>query len=776
MALYLLESYFPGTIKKINCFKNKYPERSKLGNKLNITKKIRETLQDKTNLAVFIILCIAIIYATAVRFLNLGNLSFWGDDGMTYLSTVSVFEHGYPLLPSGYIMFHNIASDYFNIIPVLLFGDNEFAYRFLSALFGVLLVPLVFLFIKELANKYVALIASIVISANAWQIEYSREARYYSEFQFFYMLTIYFFYLGFFKDKKVFKVLAIISMFIATQIVTLGITLIFLFVPLLVYKGFKKFFKRGIIVPFLISGAILVAEIIHRELFWKIGLSFYSYSDTTYIANPIFRIIFKYFANFSVYYYKIFDIFYSRLYPVLVYGGIALILLYILFKPLRDPDEHNISIGSRRRISLNFPFNLFFLYFIFFSNTIFYGFGNMYNQQRYIYHMNPLFLIISIYVIFEISKIFVYIFGKIFSKDINIKLQKIKACSRSYLCIVLVIFMVLIVSLVNYTNPIQNFKITQRENGDPVNPLLSPSSTVNLHYDSKTAGKYIGSRLEEGDIVISTNPFNTFLYIKQMDYWMWSANLISWQPYKVRDGVYYDNFFGISLIRDLFDLQKVLNENSDKNVWIATTDSIMKAGHVDPLIYNFLEENNQYKMITGKDNISSAYLFPALKGENRNYSMYPNIIPGSNEIIKVEASNDGHTFLFNEPDNYDYLKYGWSDIESIGTWANQKSSVLFLDFEEHADYNLNITMMPLPDPDLDQEVEILLNSSSIGKFVLEDMGLTEYTVTIQEKLLTGEYNILEFRFKYLMSPIQLGINKDHRNLAVYFSKIDFCRQ
>jgi len=669
-------------------------------------------------------------------------------------------------------MFHNIASAYFNIIPVLLFGDNEFAYRFLNALLGVLFVPLVFLFIRELTNKYIALIASIVIAVNAWQIEFSREARYYSEFQFFYILTIYFFYLGFFKDKKVYKVLAIISMLITAQIVTLGITLIFLFIPLLVYKGFKKFFKRDIIVSFLISSAIIVGEIIHRDLFWKVGLSFYPPTIGTDIANPVLGTLSKYFSNYTPFFLKISNIIYPGAYRLFIFGGI-LILIYIFFKPLRNPDEYYLNIYKNKKVDFKFPFNLFFLYFIFFSNAVFYGFGNMYNQQRYIYHVNPIFITIFIYVVYEISRIFIHYIQKIFSTIKKTKFQKSKINRKYYIFAVLSILIILTVLLLNYINPVQNFKITQRKNGDSVNSLFSPSNTYKLHNDNKTPGKYVNSRLKEDDIVITTNILNSFPYTKQINYWMWSGNLISWQPYKFKDGIYYDNFFGIPLLRDLFDFLKILNENSNKNIWVITSNSIRIPGHIDPLISNFLKEHNQYKMMTGKDNISSVYLFPALRGKNRNYEMYSNIVPESNEIIRVEASDDKYTFLFNKPDNYDYLKYGWSGMNEFGTWADQKSSVLFLDFEEQADYNLNITMMPLANPDTDQEVEIFINSNSIGEFVLENMELTEYTVTIPEELIIEEYNILEFRFKYLTSPVQLGISNDNRNLAVHFSKIDF---
>ncbi len=740
--------------------------------KPNIIKKIKNSLQDRINLLIFIILAVTILYSIVVRFLNLGELSFWGDDGMTYLSTVSVLEHGYPRLPSGYIMFHNIASDYFNIIPVLVFGDNEFAYRFFSAFTGVLTIPLVFLFAKAITNKYIATISSIVIALNIWQIEYSREARYYSEYQFFYILTVYFFYLGFFKDRKVFKILAIVSLFITIQVVSLGITLIFLFIPLLIYKGLKGFLKRDTIISFLVSSAIVIGAVIHREFFWKVGLSFYSSGSNTGIANPVLRILNKYFGNFSPYYYQIFDEVYPKIFPLFIYGGIALIFIYIFIKHLRNQDEYNISIFNLSKININIPFNLLLLYFIFFSNAVFHGLGNMYNPHRYIYHMNPIFIIISVYIVFELSKIFIFVLRKILLKDRKIGFEKIKDYSRKYLYILLVISIVILIFLVGHINPVDNFKITSRKDGDPVNPLFTPSSTFNIHYDARTASEYIGSRLEDGDIVISTYPLKTDIYIKQVDYWMWSANLVSWQPYRSRDGVYYDNFFGVPLIRDLFDLQKVLNENPDKNVWVAAIDNISKSGHVDSLIVGFLEENSQYIEITGKDGVSSAYLFPALKDGNRAFSMYSGVIPIEDEIIEVTADSSEFTFLFSDQENDNYLRYGWSIIEEMGSWTDQKSSLLFLDFEEISDYFLDLTMRSMPEPEIIQEVEVFLNGISIGRFILENIELTEYTAVLPGELLVEEYNILEFRSRYLINPYKLGISEDLRNLATYFSKME----
>jgi len=744
----------------------------KLINKSNVTKKIKETFQNKSNIVIFIILLITILYAIITRFLNLGRLAYWGDDGMTYISTISVLEHGYPLLPSGNIMFHNIASAYFKSIPILLFGDNEFAHRFLSALSGILIIPLAFLLVKKLTNKYIASVSAIILAINTWQIEFSREARYYSEFQFFYILTIYFFYKGFFEDKRIYKILAVIFIFITTQIVTIGMTLIFLFIPLLIYKGFKKFFKRDIVISLIISSAIVLGEIIHRELFWKVGLSFYTPGISTDIASPVLRTLSKYFSNYTPFFYKIFSTIYPQTYYIFIYGSLF-ILIYIFFKPLRNPDEYYINIYSSKKIDFKFPFNLFFLYFIFFSNGVFYGFGNMVNQQRYMYHVHPIFIAIFLYICFELSRIFIHYTHLIISKIKARNFNKIKKYDKYYVFAILPIFIILTVSLINYINPIQNFKITQRENGDPVNSLFAPSNTYSSHYDPKTPGEYVNLQKNERDIIIANDLLNHYPYIKQIDYWLWSGNLISWQPYDLKDGIYNDKFFGVPLIRDISDFFKVLNENSNKNVWVITSDSIRKPAHIDSLIFNFLKENNQYKMRTGKDNISSVYLFPAMENGSRNYLMYSNVEPTSEEIIKVNLDDGKYIFSFNEPGNLKYLNYGWSGMDEIGTWTNQKESLLFLNFEDQTNYSLDITMMPLYTPEIDQIVEIFLNGNNIGKFTLDSPEQKKYTLTIPKELLIEEYNILKFKFKYLISPIQLGINNDNRNLAVYFSKIDF---
>jgi len=110
---------------------------------------------------------------------------------MTYLGTKGVITYGYPLLPSGYTNFHTILSFYLRAVPALIFGLNELSLRLPSAVFGILSIPLTFIFVREvLKNKYMALLSAVIMSLSIWQIEFSREARWYSEFNFFYLASV----------------------------------------------------------------------------------------------------------------------------------------------------------------------------------------------------------------------------------------------------------------------------------------------------------------------------------------------------------------------------------------------------------------------------------------------------------------------------------------------------------------------------------------------------------------------------------------------------------
>jgi hypothetical protein len=744
---------------------------------------IKKYFKDKTNIVIFIILLIVCAYAIIVRFNNIGVLSYWGDDGQTFLGTSGILNYGYPKLPSGNIFYHSIFHFYLRVIPSLIFGINETALRFPSAFFGALTIPLMFIFIKDLLNnKYISLLAAIIVSINTWQIELSREIRYYSEYQFFYILSIYLFYRGFFKEEKKFKIAALVFIFFTILISELGFTLIFLFVPLLIYKKFKKFFKKDIIISFFIILAIITGRMFYRELIWNIGLSFYPTNIISNTTDSLLRILSKYFSAYTPFYHRIFGVLFPKMYYI-VFLGIILIILYLFIPRIRNSKENFVNIYSNSKYSIKLPFNLAFLYFIFYSNTVFNGFGYMASHQRYIYHVNPIFIAIYCYIIFDIGRLASTVFSSAMIGRNESKIQKnnkSKVPGRDIITdkypfylkksVYFVTAAIIFFLTVNWANPIYNFKIVYRNNGDPVVSEFAPDNTFSFHNDAKTPGQYIYEYKKDDDIVIATDLLNPYGYTRQIDYWLWTADFAYRQPYVYdKDGKIYDEFFGVPVIRDLFQLYKVLNDNSDKNIWLITSNSVMVESNITPDVVEFINSKEQYKKATGKDGIYSAYLFPEINQPTRNFFF----TPAKENIINIKIfDNNPFVIDFSNKKNQPYLKYGWSHMESEATWADREYSVLFLNFEEEQNYTITINALTLFDPEKKQEMSIVLNGTEIGNVTFQDSNIGQYSFEINENLIKMDsYNIMEFNYKYQFNPKSIGISQDSRDLSVSFRRI-----
>jgi 4-amino-4-deoxy-L-arabinose transferase-like glycosyltransferase len=71
-----------------------------------------------------------------LRFWNLGSASLHGDEDIMALAARGVLEHGEPILPSGMVYVRAPLHTYLIAASMTMFGDNEWAIRFPSALVG----------------------------------------------------------------------------------------------------------------------------------------------------------------------------------------------------------------------------------------------------------------------------------------------------------------------------------------------------------------------------------------------------------------------------------------------------------------------------------------------------------------------------------------------------------------------------------------------------------------------------------------------------------------
>ena len=127
-----------------------------------------------------------------LRIYGLSTESLWLDEGFsvwhskTDIPLIIKAASSDVQMPLYYILLHYWMG---------LFGDSEFSIRFLSVIFGLLAVFLVYKIGDVLFNKETGIISSLIMAFTLFQIYYSQEARLYSFMLFLSLMSVYFFIL-----------------------------------------------------------------------------------------------------------------------------------------------------------------------------------------------------------------------------------------------------------------------------------------------------------------------------------------------------------------------------------------------------------------------------------------------------------------------------------------------------------------------------------------------------------------------------------------------------
>ncbi|WP_374687986.1 glycosyltransferase family 39 protein [Promineifilum sp.] len=134
--------------------------------------------------APLLILLALVLLGYALRVYNLDAFSFWTDEGLTPARS------GYPvaqILRNEIVIQGVVTKDthpplYYLIIHVTrqLFGLSDFAFRYPSVLFGVLLIPLLYQLGRRMGGQTLGLLVALLAAVNPLQVYYSQEARMYT--------------------------------------------------------------------------------------------------------------------------------------------------------------------------------------------------------------------------------------------------------------------------------------------------------------------------------------------------------------------------------------------------------------------------------------------------------------------------------------------------------------------------------------------------------------------------------------------------------------------
>jgi len=721
-------------------------------------KKAKNYFKDINNTFTFIFLIIICVAGFIFRVINLGYLSFWGDDGHTFVGTMSILKYGFPKLPSGNILWHGIFDYYLKAIPVLMFGAKEFSFRIVSVLSGVGTIIAAYFTGKELANKYVGFLSAVVIAFSTWYVQFSREARYYSDYQFFFILSFLFFYLGFIKDRKPFRVLAVILIVLTSLVHGVGMTLIFLFIPLLFYKG-KKFFKKEIIIPMLTVILLDALQVINQVFFWKVGRSFY-------VEGIGIRALLRAYLKLpDPFYFKIINIMFPKMYYAFM-AGIAIFIIFAIFFSIRKKltrEDLYLNENIVRWGPVRWPFNMFLIYLTFIIIAVFLSLGRMYGQQRYIYFLMPIFILGFSYVIYLVSLSASRLIMKIIRKK-SIKIFSI---------IITLVFVITAALLVNGINPKQSWDIAYKKHNEKIDVMYSISNSWNVHRDAATGGKYVAEHLQADDIVITVDIYNSPPYTGKVDYWLWTGNLVSWAPYHNEGSKVIDDTYGVEVIRSLMAFVNILNENTNRNIWVLTNQSLFTKEHVDPSIRKLLDNYVKNQVLTARDDASRLYYFPKTGGSQR--VSLENIFNPSDENIIKTAGKDEVDFDFRNDAAKKYLVYGFSNVEKgVGTWAVGNTSIMFLNVEDNSkDYEFDFIARPLDNKKERQKIEITINGYKAYEFeFLQTQDFSGFSFKAPKSLFKQGLNDLVFKYNYSTTPKELNISSDGRKLSVLFQKMN----
>ena len=127
-------------------------------------------------------LALIVVLGIFLRFYNISISNIWGDEAYTWQTYQEGLSRIWDILKfDTHPPLHNILS----YLWTRVFGDSEFGIRSLSVLFGVLIIPISYLFFvtqtKDKANsQFLSLAGTAFVTVNLQQIIYSQEGRAYA--------------------------------------------------------------------------------------------------------------------------------------------------------------------------------------------------------------------------------------------------------------------------------------------------------------------------------------------------------------------------------------------------------------------------------------------------------------------------------------------------------------------------------------------------------------------------------------------------------------------
>ena len=131
-----------------------------------------------------------VLIGAFLRVYHLGTQSIWLDEAFSVaLAKMTLPQMVQATAADVHPPFYYFLLHYW----IIVFGTSESAVRLLSALFGILAIPMIYVVGRRLFNKEVGLVGALILALSSFNVYYSQETRMYSLMALLALLSMYFF-------------------------------------------------------------------------------------------------------------------------------------------------------------------------------------------------------------------------------------------------------------------------------------------------------------------------------------------------------------------------------------------------------------------------------------------------------------------------------------------------------------------------------------------------------------------------------------------------------
>ena len=333
------------------------------------------------------LVAVMMVAAALIAGHNLGADPFHVDEYVSLLATRGILHRGIPIYEGSGIVYPRSSLYHYLLAPFLAYGlhtGHLWVTRYLSVFWEVCLIPVAYLFAREAKGRVAGLAAAGAIAFSPYMLVFAREARFYEQFAFFVTLTAYFLFRSIHHPEqgkyRSLSLLAFTAGYLSQQI---SVTLLPAFALVIILAGQgREWVKPRTLFWAAVAGVVIFVDLF---VYFKYCVTPLPFLDNA--ANPLLAL---HTYNLELTPKQILS---SSEHTQIAFGLFYLAgLVYILLRAFRMPRPEEEAADGAKMVMPWWSFLYLMTGVSMLVSTVLIP----RSTERYILHLNPLFLITAV--------------------------------------------------------------------------------------------------------------------------------------------------------------------------------------------------------------------------------------------------------------------------------------------------------------------------------------------------------------------------------------------